>query len=203
MYTLLQEPRYDRKRPEPETETGARPRGPGRQARGLERARGRSARARAAPAARSEARDSECVSRGGGGGGGGMRSPAPLARWRYNSKVWRGRDQQQPQHAGSPDPRTPRPHFRKKRAEGGAGTWPAPVVSRAPGYASVASARRRPAPLVCDADTFARWDVATCDVQKAPRVFSSRLGSREGSLGDRIRSSCGAEPYRGPGTAWY
>lgn len=114
MYTLLQEPRYDRKRPEPETETGERLRGPGRQARGLERARGGRARARAAPAAGRDARDSECVSRGGGGGGGGsggggMRSPAPLARWRYNSKVWRGRDQRQPQQAGPPDPRASLP----------------------------------------------------------------------------------------------
>lgn len=111
---LLREPRYDRKRPEPETETGARLRGPGRQARGLERARGGRARARAAPAAGRDARDSECVSRGGGGGGGGsggggMRSPAPLARWRYNSKVWRGRDQRQPQQAGPPDPRASLP----------------------------------------------------------------------------------------------
>lgn len=37
-----------------------------------------------------------------GGGGGGMRSPAPLAPWRYNSKVQGGRDKRELQRAGDP-----------------------------------------------------------------------------------------------------
>lgn len=37
---------------------------------------------------------------GGGVGGGGMPSPAPLAPWRYNAKLWEGRDSGELRRAG-------------------------------------------------------------------------------------------------------
>lgn len=43
--------------------------------------------------------------------------------------------------------------------------------------------------LVSDADTFALWDVATCDVRRAPQVFNRSLESRKDSVGDRIQSA--------------
>lgn len=53
---------------------------------------------------------------GGGGGGGGMRSPAPLAPWWYNAKVWEGRDKPELQPAGHL-----RLHFRQRRGVYGKG----------------------------------------------------------------------------------
>lgn len=108
-----------------------------------------------------------------GGGGGGMRSPAPLAPWRYNSKVQGGRDKRELQRAGDPGLTSGRGGVVREGA--GPELGPPLSVSGAPGDASVTSLRWQPPPparCVSDADTFALWDVATCDVWRAPQVFT-------------------------------
>lgn len=125
-----------------------------------------------------------------GGGGGGMRSPAPLAPWRYNSKIQGGRDKRELQRAGDPGLTSGRGGVVREGA--GPELGPPLSVSGAPGDASVTSLRWQPPPPppgVSPTLTPSRYGTSR-PVTSGGRLKSSpRLKSRKGSIGGWILSA--------------
>lgn len=118
-----------------------------------------------------------------------MRSPAPLAPWRYNASGVGSRRQ-----TGTAARRGPGPHFREEPEAQGKGR----DLGAAARLCGVTA--RHPAPLVSDA-----VDVASRDVRRAPQVSDAYLEPRKGRVGDPCRAPSSrparrAEPSPGLGS---